>query len=80
MSRFWAGVELGDPSATRSAILAVVDAEKPPLRIFFGKAQLEGVTGDYESRLATLGWRHVTSGSPCQSRPSDAATNTGDQG
>jgi short-subunit dehydrogenase len=39
MSRSWAGVELGHPSATRSAILAVVDAEKPPLRIFFGKAQ-----------------------------------------
>ena len=31
----------GDPSATRSAILKVVDAEEPPLRIFFGKVPIE---------------------------------------
>jgi len=29
----------GDPSATRAAILHVVDAEEPPLRIFFGRAR-----------------------------------------
>ena len=45
----------GDPAATRAAILKVVDAENPPLRIFFGKAPLEVATRDYESRLAT--WR-----------------------
>jgi len=45
----------GDPVATRAAILKVVDAENPPLRIFFGKAPLEVATRDYESRLAT--WR-----------------------
>ncbi|HEY1479590.1 MAG TPA: SDR family oxidoreductase [Gaiellales bacterium] len=44
--------EPGDPSATRSAILKVVDAERPPLRIFFGKAPLGIATADYESRLA----------------------------
>ena len=43
----------GDPVATREAILAVVDAEKPPLRIFFGDGPLRTATGDYESRLAT---------------------------
>jgi hypothetical protein len=32
-----------------------VDAEEPPLRIFFGTAPLEIATKDYESRLAT--WR-----------------------
>jgi NAD(P)-dependent dehydrogenase (short-subunit alcohol dehydrogenase family) len=42
----------GDPKATRSAILKVVDAAKPPLRIFFGKSPLEIATKDYESRLA----------------------------
>jgi hypothetical protein len=45
----------GDPAATRAAILKVVDADIPPLRIFFGRAPLDVVTRDYESRLAT--WR-----------------------
>jgi NAD(P)-dependent dehydrogenase (short-subunit alcohol dehydrogenase family) len=45
----------GDPTATREAILKVVDAEEPPLRVFFGVAPLEIVTRDYESRLET--WR-----------------------
>ncbi|MDV6232064.1 SDR family oxidoreductase [Rhodococcus cercidiphylli] len=45
----------GDPSATRSALLKVVDVEKPPLRVFFGEAPLEIATKDYESRLAS--WR-----------------------
>jgi hypothetical protein len=41
-----------DPTATRGAILKVVDADKPPLRIFFGKTPIEIATKDYESRLA----------------------------
>jgi NAD(P)-dependent dehydrogenase (short-subunit alcohol dehydrogenase family) len=45
----------GDPHATRKAVLQVVDAEKPPLRIFFGDGPLAVATKDYESRLAT--WR-----------------------
>jgi NAD(P)-dependent dehydrogenase (short-subunit alcohol dehydrogenase family) len=45
----------GDPVATRSAVLRVVDAENPPLRIFFGATALGIATKDYESRLAT--WR-----------------------
>jgi len=45
----------GDPHATRAAILAVVDADPPPLRVFLGKAPLEMATRDYESRLAL--WR-----------------------
>jgi NAD(P)-dependent dehydrogenase (short-subunit alcohol dehydrogenase family) len=45
----------GDPVATRDAGLKVVDAEKPPLRIFFGDGPLAIATKDYESRLAT--WR-----------------------
>ena len=41
--------------ATRAAVLQVVDAENPPLRIFFGDGPLAIATRDYESRLAT--WR-----------------------
>jgi NAD(P)-dependent dehydrogenase (short-subunit alcohol dehydrogenase family) len=45
----------GDPVATREAVLKVVDAEQPPLRIFLGRGPLAIATRDYESRLAT--WR-----------------------
>ncbi|WP_254787098.1 hypothetical protein [Curtobacterium sp. MCBA15_001] len=45
----------GEPSATRSAILKIVDADESPLRVFFGKAPLGIAEQDYESRLAT--WR-----------------------
>ena len=45
----------GDPKASAEAILKVIDAEKPPLRVFFGSAPLGIATADYESRLAT--WR-----------------------
>ncbi len=59
-SRSWAESP-GDPPATRGAILKVVDADKPPLRIFFGKTPLEVATQDYESRLATWNeWQPVS--------------------
>jgi NAD(P)-dependent dehydrogenase (short-subunit alcohol dehydrogenase family) len=45
----------GDPTATRDAILAVVDADEPPLRIFLGDGPLAIAEKDYASRLAT--WR-----------------------
>jgi hypothetical protein len=35
--------------------MKVVDAEQPPLRVFFGSAPLGIATADYEKRLAT--WR-----------------------
>ncbi|KUI39070.1 SDR family oxidoreductase [Mycobacterium sp. GA-2829] len=43
----------GDPKASASAILKVVDAENPPLRVFFGEVPLSIAKADYESRLAT---------------------------
>ena len=46
------GWDVGDPYATREAILALVDADGPPLRIFFGKS-FDAVRADYESRLRT---------------------------
>jgi NAD(P)-dependent dehydrogenase (short-subunit alcohol dehydrogenase family) len=42
----------GDPKATRGAILKIVDAEKPPLRVFFGEAPLAMAKADYASRIA----------------------------
>jgi NAD(P)-dependent dehydrogenase (short-subunit alcohol dehydrogenase family) len=45
----------GDPVASGVAVLQIVDAEEPPLRIFFGDGPLATATKDYESRLAT--WR-----------------------
>jgi NAD(P)-dependent dehydrogenase (short-subunit alcohol dehydrogenase family) len=44
-----------DPAATSAAVLQILDAEDPPLRIFFGDGPLATATADYESRLAT--WR-----------------------
>jgi NAD(P)-dependent dehydrogenase (short-subunit alcohol dehydrogenase family) len=41
----------GDPRATREAILVVVDAEQPPLRIFFGEQPLQVITREYAARL-----------------------------
>ncbi|HYZ52734.1 MAG TPA: SDR family oxidoreductase [Streptosporangiaceae bacterium] len=45
----------GDPAATRDAVLRLVDAENPPLRLFLGESPLGIATADYESRLAS--WR-----------------------
>ncbi|MCU1526706.1 MAG: short-chain dehydrogenase [Frondihabitans sp.] len=50
----------GEPTATRKPILTIVDAENPPLRVFFGRAPIQIATKDYESRLATWNeWQHV---------------------
>jgi NAD(P)-dependent dehydrogenase (short-subunit alcohol dehydrogenase family) len=43
----------GDPTASAAAIMRVVDADPPPLRVFFGTRPLTIAEADYESRLAT---------------------------
>ncbi|MXG89732.1 SDR family oxidoreductase [Nocardioides flavescens] len=43
----------GDPVATRGPILEIVDADEPPLRVFFGELPLSIAKADYEQRLAT---------------------------
>jgi NAD(P)-dependent dehydrogenase (short-subunit alcohol dehydrogenase family) len=43
----------GDPKATGPAILEVVDADEPPLRIFLGKGPLEMIRPEYAGRIAT---------------------------
>jgi NAD(P)-dependent dehydrogenase (short-subunit alcohol dehydrogenase family) len=45
----------GDPHASGAAILRVVDAGEPPLRVFFGSSPLSIAEQDYASRLET--WR-----------------------
>ena len=42
----------GNPIATGPAILQVVDADSPPLRIFFGTGPLEVIKKEYASRIA----------------------------
>jgi NAD(P)-dependent dehydrogenase (short-subunit alcohol dehydrogenase family) len=43
----------GDPKASAAAVLKVVDAQEPPLRVFFGDAPLGLAKADYEERLRT---------------------------
>jgi NAD(P)-dependent dehydrogenase (short-subunit alcohol dehydrogenase family) len=41
----------GDPEATGPAVLTVVDAEEPPLRVFLGEGCLDMIRAEYESRI-----------------------------
>jgi NAD(P)-dependent dehydrogenase (short-subunit alcohol dehydrogenase family) len=41
----------GDPKASAAAVLKIVDAERPPLRCFFGELPIVLAKADYESRL-----------------------------
>jgi NAD(P)-dependent dehydrogenase (short-subunit alcohol dehydrogenase family) len=52
---------IGDPEAAGKAILRVVDAEQPPLRVFFGTMPTQMVPRLYEQRLKTWkDWEHVS--------------------
>jgi NAD(P)-dependent dehydrogenase (short-subunit alcohol dehydrogenase family) len=51
--------DVGDPYATGAAILDLVDAADPPLRLFLGKS-LAAVSEEYQERLKTwTGWQDV---------------------
>ncbi len=41
----------GEPGATRAAILQIVDADEPPLRIFFGQGPLPLIKKEYAARI-----------------------------
>lgn len=57
----FATVTRGDPEATVSAILAVVDAENPPLRLALGDHALPLMRQAYADRLATWAeWEEVS--------------------
>ena len=58
----------GEPTATRQAILTLVDSENPPLRLFLGESPLGIATADYDR-----GWRAGANGSRWPSRPRASA-------
>ncbi len=43
----------GDPTASAAAVLAIVDADEPPLRVFLGAAPLSIAKADYARRIET---------------------------
>jgi NAD(P)-dependent dehydrogenase (short-subunit alcohol dehydrogenase family) len=45
----------GDPHSSAEAVMRIVDADEPPLRVFFGSAPLGIAESDYARRLDT--WR-----------------------
>jgi len=49
------GNQPGDPDASAQALMRVVDADPPPLRVFFGSAPLAIAERDYAARLQN--WR-----------------------
>ena len=51
-----ASLRPGDPEATGPAILELVDADEPPLRMFFGTGTLEMIRAEYEKRIEN--WEH----------------------
>jgi NAD(P)-dependent dehydrogenase (short-subunit alcohol dehydrogenase family) len=56
-----ADVERGDPEATREAILKLVDAENPPLRLGLGTSILPRARAAYAERLKTWeAWENVS--------------------
>ncbi|GHG14556.1 MULTISPECIES: SDR family oxidoreductase [Amycolatopsis] len=54
VAAFWSGSAYGDPQATAPAILRMVDAEEPPLRVFFGAGLLDLMREEYARRIE--GW------------------------
>lgn len=52
---------VGDPNATASAILKLIDSENPPLRLFLGKLPLLMIEPTYNKRLETWKeWKEVS--------------------
>jgi NAD(P)-dependent dehydrogenase (short-subunit alcohol dehydrogenase family) len=43
----------GDPTASAEAVLRIVDAAEPPMRVFFGAAPIDIAKADYASRIET---------------------------
>ncbi|MEX3105332.1 SDR family NAD(P)-dependent oxidoreductase [Streptomyces sp. ST1015] len=48
---YWRNFRHGDPAATGAALLKVVNADNPPLRVFFGASPLQIVPQVYAERL-----------------------------
>jgi len=55
------GSTAGDPAAAGPALLQIIDAENPPLRVLFGSQPTQIVKYVYDQRLQTwAGWEHVS--------------------
>ncbi len=68
------GNQRGDPRATAEAILKVVDAEEPPLRLNLGSGNLPMARAAYAERLATWeAWEAVSNAA--QGEPARAAAS-----
>ncbi len=66
--------ERGDPQATAEAILKVVDAEDPPLRLILGNQNLPVARAAYADRLATWeAWEEVSNAAQGESQKSTVA-------
>jgi NAD(P)-dependent dehydrogenase (short-subunit alcohol dehydrogenase family) len=64
-----ASVERGDPQATAEAVLKIVDAKEPPLRVILGNAILPAARAAYADRLATWeAWEAVSNAAQGESR------------
>jgi NAD(P)-dependent dehydrogenase (short-subunit alcohol dehydrogenase family) len=66
--------ERGDPEATAEAILELVDAENPPLRLGLGTSILPRARAAYAERLKTWeAWENVSNAAMGEPKQSDAA-------
>jgi len=69
-----ANVERGDPEATAEAILKLVDAENPPLRLGLGTSILPRARSAYAERLETWeAWEDVSNAAMGEPKKSMAA-------
>ena len=60
IARIRGNIPQGDPGATGAALLAVIDAEEPPLAVFFGTSGLRMMRPDYARRIETWEqWDHI---------------------
>lgn len=66
--------ELGDPRATAEAVLMIVDAESPPLRLILGSGNLPKARAAYTERLATWeAWGAVSNAAQGESKKAPAS-------
>jgi len=62
-------IERGDPQATAEAVLKIVDAKDPPLRVILGNVILPAARAEYAARLATWdAWTAVSNAAQGESR------------
>jgi NAD(P)-dependent dehydrogenase (short-subunit alcohol dehydrogenase family) len=65
-----ATMERGNPHATAEAVLKLVDAEEPPLRMMLGNKNLPAARAAYADRLATWeSWEAVSNAAQGESSP-----------